>query len=253
MTMYEKMTEVIRMLLTAEALDAELFAEIMTAEDQGFTLRKTLGAVECKTDADGNPLWDGAQEARREVEQNAAAVRLLGERHPELKITYPQTVISEKTVRTDETEAHFTATRTDAVIEVPDTFVMLHSGSSFRQLLVSEWSEQLNNLVEQITKRLRRHEMRTAKMFGKNPDAASARFQITEDLAASEIWTIPLAHCGFYPLQWDAEICGMALLLAKRLKETLADDCGSMLETSVRRDPKQKCCSVVIYYSIKQD
>ena len=100
---------------------------------------------------------------------------------------------------------------------------------------------------------LRRHEMRTAKMFGKNPDAASARFQITEDLAASEIWTIPLAHCGFYPLQWDAEICGMALLLAKRLKETLADDCGSMLETSVRRDPKQKCCSVVIYYSIKQD
>ena len=241
------------MQLTADALERELFSEILTAEDQGFTLTKQLGTVESETDTEGNLLFQPASEARIQIEANAAAVRLLGERYPALTIKYPQTVISEKTVRKDDTEQHFAETRTDAVIDVPEHFVQVHSGAAFRQLMEAEWTEQLTELTNQIAKRLRRHEMRTARMFGSNPDFASAVFRVTEDTAASDIWTVVLSNCGFYPLQWDGEICGMAMLLAQRLKEALAEDCGSLLKISLRREPAQKSCIVALNYSIKQD
>ena len=241
------------MQLTTEMLAAELFSEAISAKDSGFTLTKVLGTAESGKDENGELLPMPHSDARTQIEMNAAAVRMLGERYPDLKIKYPQTVVSEKTVMTGGQKQYFTETRTDAVIQAPDSFVQVHTGAAFRQLLTEEWNEQLSKLTEQIVKRLRRHELRTARMFGGNPDAAAVNFRVTEDTAESDIWTVQLSHCGFYPLQWDGEICGMALLLAEKLKEALADDCGTLPETAVRRDPKQKCCTVVVYYSIKQD
>lgn len=241
------------MQLTTEMLAAELFSEAISAKDSGFLLTKALGTVERGSDGNGEPLPMPHSDAQTQIEMNAAAVRMLGERYPDLKIKYPQTVISEKTVMQGEQKQYFTETRTDAVIQVPDSFVQVHTGAAFRQLLAEEWQAQLAKLTEQIVKRLRRHELRTARMFGENPDAAAASFRVTEDTAESEIWTVQLSHCGFYPLQWDGEICGMALLLAEQMKAALAEDCGTLLETAVRRDPKRKCCTVVVYYSIKQD
>ena len=239
--------------LTAQSLAAELLADLMTAEDQGFTIQKPLGSVEYSANEDGTPGKEQNPQARVDIETNAAAVRMLAERWPELKITYPQTVVSEKTVWTNGEPQHFTELRTDAVICVPELFVQVHSGASFRSLVQEEWRSQLTDLAEHITKRLRRHELRTARMFGPETDAGAAVFRVKEDTVESDIWRISLSQCGFYPLQWDGEICGMALLLAERLKETLAGDCGTMLETAVRRREEEKCCTVTVYYSFKQD
>ena len=239
--------------LTTESLIEELFSETITAEDQGFTMTKTLGAVTERTDADGNLQPDTNRNARTVIEMNAAAVRLLAARFPELKVTYPRTVVSETTVLAGGKEYHCTETRTDAVICVPESFVQVHTGAAFRQLVAAEWASQFTELTEQIVKRLRKHEMRTARLFGKNPESAAAVFRVTEDTVESEIWTVLLMHCGFYPLQWDGERCGMAMLLAERLREALKADCGSLLETAVRRNTREKCFTVTVYYSIKQD
>lgn len=241
------------MKLTAEMLQTELFAETIAAGDQGFTLKKELGILEYETDADGNLLPERNLTVRGEIEQNAAEVRKLTELYPDLKASFPQTVVTEKIVKTGDVEQHFTATRTDAVITVPESFVQVHTGTAFRQLVQNEWTSQFTDLTGQIAKRLRKHEIRTARLFGENPDAAAAVIRVTDETVESEIWTLLLSHCGFYPLQWDGEVCGMAILLAERLKEALAADCGTLLETSVRRYAKEKYCTVTVYYSIKQD
>lgn len=239
--------------LTTESLASELFSEAIAAADQSFTMRKELGTVTDRRDAEGNPGPDTSRTARTQIEMNAAAVRMLAERFPELKVTYPQTKVSEKTVRTGDTEYTCTESRTDALISVPESFVQVHTGAAFRQLVAAEWTAQFTELTEQIVRRLRKHEIRTARMFGSNPESDAAVFRVTEETVESEIWTVLLTHCGFYPLQWDGEICGMAILLADRLKEALREDCGTLLETAVRRNAKEKCCTVTVYYSIKQD
>ena len=240
------------MLLTTDALAAELLNETLFAGDSGFTMTKELGILQIAQTGQEAPL-PVDRNAQTQIEINASAVRMLGERFPMLHITYPQTVLSEKTDLTGTAPRSITETRTDAVITVPEEFVQLHCGTAFRQLLLSEWTAQLDDLTAQLTKRLRRHELRTAEMFAGDALSASASFRVTEDVIESEIWTLPLSRCGFLPLQWDGEICGMALLLADRLKMLLAADCGSMLETAVRRDAAKKCCTVTLYYSLRQD
>lgn len=235
--------------ISADALAAELLAESLNSE-QGFTITKTLGTVKTRRAADGT-MWVLSDAEAADVSR--AAVKMVQERFPELDIRFRGVTVSEAAVRTDDEEFTDIATRTEAVIAVPDSFVQHHNGTHFRQILQDEWLPQLSDLTEHITARLRRHEIRTARMFGRNPLAAAASFRITEDTAESDIWTIPLARCGFYPLQWDSEICGMALLLAERIKEALTEDCGSMLETAVRRNHKNRHCTVYLYYSIKQD
>lgn len=243
------------MQLTTELLTDMLFAETIRAQDQEFTMVKPLGTVSYKTDQDGNPIaaMPESDWLALAVAQHAAAVRKLKENFPALQIRYPQTVISEKETSVGKETQHFVTIRIDAVITAPESFVQEHTGTAFRQLLESEWTKQIGDLTEQIANRLRRHEFKTERMFGKDSNAAAVSFRITEDSAESDIWTILLKHCGFYPLQWDGEICGMALMLAERLKTALEADCGTLLETAVRRDAKQKCCVVTVYYSIKQD
>lgn len=235
--------------ISADALAAELLAESLNSE-HGFTITKTLGTVKTRRAADGT-MWVLSDSKAADVSR--AAVRLLQERFPELDIRFRGVTVSEADVRTDDGEYTDIETSTEAVIEVPDSIVLHHNGTHFRQILQDEWLPQLSDLTERITARLRRHEIRTARMFGKNPLAAAASFRVTEDTAESDIWAIPLSRCGFYPLQWDSEICGMSLLLAERIKEALTEDCGDMLETAVRRNHKKKHCTVFLYYSIKQE
>ncbi len=243
------------MQLTADSLTGELFARALRAEDQSFCLTKTLGTVNDTETADENGEAHHAfsSSERLSVEMNASAVRILKEHFPELQIRYPQTVESEKTVQNGEQTQIIRQIRTDAVIQVPEEFVQIHTGASFRQLMKAEWTKQLDSLTEQIVSRLRRYEIKTERMFGGGAETAALSFRVTEETAESDIWTVMLKQCGFYPLQWDGEICGMAMLLAERLKTALTGDCTAPPETSVRRDQKQKICRVTVYYSIKQD
>ncbi len=241
------------MQLTAQFLTGEIFSEAVKAKDHGFTLTKSLGTVEHKTDDDGNLIAAGDSSARLSIEMNAAAVRMLKEQLPELEIRYPQTVVSQKTTTTDDVSEHTTEIRTDAVIQVSDEFVLTHTGAAFRQCLEAEWSEQFQQLKEQMISNLRRYEMRTARMFSADLCALTMRFRVSEEMVESDIWTILLANCGLYPLQWDGEVCGMAMLLAEYLKTALADDCDTPPRTSLRRDLQEQCYDVVVNYSIKQD
>lgn len=239
--------------ISADLLMKELLAEAMLSGGNAFTIEKTLGTVESRRDENGNLLPDTDTAARTDVEINAAAVRLLAERVPSLKISYPGKVLAEQTVCTGDVTVYSTLTRTDALIEVPEDFVQVHCGISFQKLMQEGWSEQLGDLTAQIAERLKKHEMRTNRLFGKE-DAASAAvsFRITSETAESDIWCIPLHKCGLYPLQWDGEVCGMALLLIERLKEAL-NGITDVLEIAAKRDEKQKLCTVTVYYSIKQD
>ncbi len=220
--------------LSTEGLAAELFSEAMRSDGKGFTLTKELGTLQ----SPGNTA---------ELEMNAAAVRGLADRYPDLHITYPQTVLSDE--EPDDPDA-FRPSRTDAVITVPDAFVEVHCGTAFQQIVQEKFQEPLKELTAQIAKRLQRHEMRTARLFDKEP---AASFRITAETAESEIWTVMLEHCGFYPLQWDGEVCGMALLLKQTLSGAFADNSEEITEITAVRDPKQKCCTLTVQYSMKQD
>lgn len=220
--------------LSTEELAAELFSEAMRTGGKGFTLTKELGTLQ----SPGNTA---------ELEMNAAAVRGLADRFPDLNITYPQTMLSDE--NPDDPDA-FRPSRTDAVITVPEAFTAVHCGTAFQQVVHEIFQEPLRELTAQIAGRLHRHEMKTARLFGKEP---SASFRITAETAESDIWTVMLEHCGFYPLQWDGEVCGMALLLKQSLPEAFADAGEEITEITAVRDPKQKCCTLTVQYSIKQD
>lgn len=240
--------------LTTDQLMKELLAETLDTNGAGFTLKKMLGTVELRRNGNGEPLPETDASARTNVEMNAAAVRLLSERIPSLKITYPRTVLSETAVVGQNDITYYTMMRTDAIIEVPEDFAQIHCGSAFQKLMNEEWSAQLADLTGQIAARLKKHELRTNRLFGKeDAKAAEVKFCVTAENIETDIWCIPLRRCGLYPLQWDGEICGMALLLKERLKEPLAEICGEVLEIAAARDNDQKLCTVTVYYSIKQD
>ena len=220
--------------LSTDGLAAELFSEAMRTNGKGFTLTKELGTLHAPGDT-------------TELEMNAAAVRGLADRFPDLNITYPRTVLPGE--EPDDPDA-FCPSRTDAVIIVPDAFVEVHCGTAFQQIVLEKYQEPLRELTAQIAKRLQRHEMKTTRLFGKEP---SASFRITAETAESGIWTVMLEHCGFYPLQWDGEVCGMALLLKQTISEAFADCSEEITEITAVRDPKQKCCTLTVQYSMKQD
>ena len=208
---------------TTDQLAEELFTELIRQNGKGFTLTKQLGRVQGQANAEA-------------LIANAAAV-------PDLKITYPRTVLSEAE----------DISRTDAVICAPDSFAELHCGIAFQKLMQEKYQQQFEELTAQIVGRLRRHEFKTHRLFGVNPLAGTASFRITDETAESDIWTVLLENCGLYPLQWDSEVCGAALLLRDTLPAALAEDGREILEISVQRMPAEKSCTLTVYYSMKQD
>lgn len=239
--------------LNAQALIAELLSQTLSAEADGFTLTKPLGVTTVSVREDGEPM-PGSLHAAPEIEQNAAAVRIFAKKYPELKITYPQTVISEsEESKPDEEPYTVRRIRTDARIEVPSEFVRQHNGSDYQELVQKDSAAQLENLTAQICKKIRRHELRTAELFSDTADDLTVTLRITEDAVSSDIWMIPLSRYGFFPLLWDTEICGMAVLLSKRLTEVIPAERGTQERIGVSRDDASQSCSVTIHYSLKQD
>ncbi|MCQ2407086.1 MAG: hypothetical protein MJ065_00975 [Oscillospiraceae bacterium] len=239
--------------LNAQALIAELLSRSLRADAEGFTMTKPLGVTTVSIRADGEPL-PGSLHAAPEIEQNAAAVRIVAQEYPELKITYPQTVISECEDSQSGQDPHTVRRiRTDAHIEVPSEFVRQHNGSDYQELIQKDAAAQLESLCTQICKKIRRHELRTAELFSAAADNLTASFRITEETVSSDIWMIPLSRYGFYPLLWDTEICGMAVLLSRRLTEIIPAARGTQERIAVTRDDAFQSCSVTIHYSLKQD
>lgn len=107
-----------------------------------------------------------------------------------------------------------------AVLTLSKDFVSLHSGADFMALLRAEWSEQTNALAEAAAKHLRRHELRTARMFAERA-GVPITLRLESGRLESDIWSLPLSRFGLMPLMWDSEVCGMARLLAERLRDLL--------------------------------
>ena len=238
--------------LSTNALYEELFTLAKQSDGGDFTFTKEIGIAVTYRNQNDTPL--PVKQLSPDLEINAAAVRGLGERFPSLNISFPATVLSEE--KTDEHDGMYnimTKTRTDAVIQVPAAFSEAHFGIAFQNMLRSDWQQQLTELTAQIAKRLQKHEMKTARLFGKNPDSAAVTFRVTAETAESDIWAILLERCGFYPLQWEGEICGMAKLLSELLPEQLAPDCKEILAVKTTCLPEQQAYSVTVYYSMKQD
>ncbi len=236
--------------LTTEMLEEELRNRALQQSGAGFTVTKELGKVTVREGEDGSRTVIAGKAASEEIAQAADTIRALGKQIPELKITYPQTVLSEEQERRGDTSYTAITSRTDAVIEVPESLSAQYSGAEFRHLMTSEWSEQTEKLAAAIAANLRKHEFRTERMFGTDDNEAAAVFRVTAETAESDIWLLPIDRCGLYPLAWDQEICGLSVLLAQRLKESLADACGELRSITVKRDPGQQCCLVTVQYVI---
>ena len=225
-------------------LAEELLAAALTADGKGFTVTKTLGVYTTYARLTDNDTWEQtACTPRTEIEAATVPVRALKDRFPDIQITYPQTVISE-TQPIGDGSRRTTVRRAEAVITVPDSFVQIHSGAALQQILHEKWQPQLDELTAQIANRLKKHELRTAEMFGVRLPRPAAVWYVTADTAESEIWTIPFVRCGLYPLQWDGEICGMALVLAETLRNVFPAEKNRI---QVKRDPAEKRCIVTLF------
>lgn len=202
---------------------ADLFHRCITADGEAFTIERKLGEYrQCFVkEEDG---WRCQQcsdltAIRAATEQ----VRLFAGMYPELTVTYPNRILSDPRTESDCTTA-WVLSAAMAVISVPAEFAAEHGGMRFLSLLKEEWKEQLGTLSLAVEKLLLRHEIRTAQLFGKDgvPDRVTVR--IAADRIETAIWTLPLAKAGFYPLQWDGELCGMAKALGETLGEALSCD-----------------------------
>ena len=238
----------------ANALEQEILKKTVTAGSEGFTLTKELGTVRVhlkKTEDGGTepvPMTASEMAVVQDITQNAAAVRLLGEKLPELRITYPQTVLSER--ETDDGRI-VSVRRTDAVIEVPEEYVLKHSGQSFYQLLCDECSTQMTELIGVISERLHKYEFRTERMFDL-PKSKVLTLRVTGETVESEIWSVILDRIGFLQMQWDSEIIGMTRLLAERLREVLTLDYDGKLTISVQRNDAQQCGEIRIVIPVQE-
>lgn len=231
--------------MTADLLYAELMRGCL--DGKAFTFRKELGQYRTQTVETETGKAEAPLDPLDSIHAGAAEVKKMLERCPELKATYPQKILSEHTIKGGENR-HITTRQTDAVIDVPDDFAVLHGGLSFCALLEDEWKEQTETLVKQIVKRLRRYEMRTAAMFGDEFDKTQINLKISGEEIATDIWRLPLERCGLYPLQWDSEICGIAQLLKKQLYESVKEDCNdTQIFTILRNETEHRCVLRMTY------
>lgn len=232
-------------MLTADMLYAELMRGCL--DGKAFTFVRELGQCRTQTVETEDGTAETPLDSFQPIQDAVAAVKKMLERCPELKATYPQKTVSES-YPDGENGPRITLRQTDAVIEVPEEFAAQHSGKSFVGLLEKDWAEQTDTLVQQIAKRLRRYEIRTAAMFSSAYDRTQITLTVAEEEIRSEIWTYPLEKCGLYPLQWDSEICGMAQFLRDRLDDVLKEDFDhSQVFTILRNETEHYCTLRIIY------
>lgn len=230
-------------MLTVDTLAEELLTDTLTAGGAGFTCTKILGTYTVYARLTDGEWVQTACTSLHDIQAATAQIRSLKERFPDLQIAYPQTVLSETESVTDGNQ-RTTVRKAEAVIDVPESFVQIHSGIALQQILHEKWQPQLDDLTARLEKRLKKHELRSAEMFDIRLPEPAAVFYVTADSAESLIWTIPYTGCGLYPLQWDGEICGMAITLAEALRGVFP---AEQIRIQVKRDTPKKRCAVMLY------
>ena len=233
-------------MLTPEILLAELMTGVMSANGEGFTVTKELGTYQTRSERTEAGWRTVPDSSLQYINSATEAVREVGEQYPELEIRFPQRVLDEQQP-VGQDDIRTSTMLANAEITVPAEFVQKHSGTAFRTLLADEWQSQTTELCSLIAKRLMKHEFRTARMFGTG-STVTAVLRITADTAETDIWVLPLESCGFFPLQWDGEICGLALHLSEKLRETLLSECGETLRIRAMRSEQKQLCLLTVSF-----
>ena len=229
--------------------EKELLSKCMSAADTGFQLSRVLGTYQTYAVLTGAGWKQTGTSPLDSIRSETEHIRALGRKYPQLRIRYPQKQLSAQQAVGD--CMHRTnVMQAEAVIDVPEEFVRQHSGFDFRALLSDVWKNQTDELVKQVTARLHKYELRTARMIGRDTRIQAA---VSADCVHTAIWQLPLAKCGLYPLQWDGEICGMASLLTEHLRETLTTGCGDTVAVSMHRDDGEQLCFITIDYHASQE
>lgn len=227
------------------ALSTELFTRCITADSEALTIEKHLGLYRQRfvRTEDG---WEcNLRTDTTLIIHLTDQIRQFAALYPELKVTYPHKILSDERATTEKNEA-WVESAALAVLEVPEAFVKKYSGSDFLALLKQDWSAQLSALADAVKERLLRHEIRTRQMFGGKAPCHHVQCEIAADAVCSAIWYLPLSAYGLYPLQGNAELCGMARALAEKLGELLS--CKASVYC---RYDQTKCLHYAVHLSIE--
>lgn len=200
------------------ALSTELFTRCIAADNKALVIEKHLGRYRQRfvRTEDG---WECAfRTDTTQIIRMTDQIRQFAALYPELKVSYPHKILNDARETVENHEA-WVDSEALAVLEVPEAFVNQYSGSDFLVLLKQDWSVQVSALADAVAARLRRYEIRTRQMFGRRESSLHVQCEVTADAICSDIWHLPLSAHGLYPLQGNAELCGMARALAETLSE----------------------------------
>lgn len=235
-------------MLTAETVRSDLMDRLLHADGGALRYAVSLGRYE-SYERLGSAGWEQAGcSVPPEIAEGAACFRALAKQYPELTVTYPSRVIS--TVVRQDGMARIRLRQNFAEVSVPADFSRVHGGEAFCGFLHENWSEQCAELTDLLAKRLRRHELRTQRMFGET-HMQSVSFTLDCEFVQSEIWNIGLERCGLYPLQWENEVFGMARLLRDDLAAALRADCGDNL--CIRIACEEHACRLTLEYGKQEE
>lgn len=222
--------------MDTQKLTAELMHRMLSAEGD-LTVTRQLGTYRLRFE-NGQPVLR-TQDVFLEPE--TAAVREWAAGFPELTVTYPQRKTAEL-YPAEDGDVRIEEYTLTAEIFVPGEYTEKHSGIGFRNMLETKWEKQTGELAEAVCKRLKKHEFRTLRMFGKGAFARSLTVYVTSEAVRTDIWMLPFARFGLYPLLWDIEICGMALLLREKLRAAFSEALETNTELRVTRAEPEQCC-----------
>ncbi len=234
-------------MLTADVLCAELTDRCLGG--RAFTMVKELGRYRTQAVLTESGWQETVldRNAHVQISYAAAEVRKVAEKFPELTVTYPQQILSQQQPVGNDS-LRFLLRRTNAVISVSEAFARLRGGWDFKDMLLDTWQTQTDALILAVCKYLCKFEIKTARMFSEPNVATTVQLRVCSEEISTGIWAVPLSACDLYPLQWDSEICGMALLLADALRLRLQEECGDALRIFVRRDESAQICTLILNY-----
>ena len=222
--------------MDTQKLTAELMHRMLSAEGD-LTITRQLGTYRLRFE--NGQLVLRTQDAFLEPE--TAAVREWAAGFPELTVTYPQRKTAEL-YPVDSSDVRIEEYTLSAQIFVPGEYTEKHSGIGFRKMLETKWEKQTGALTEAVCKRLKKHEFRTLRMFGAGACARNLALYVTAEAVRTDIWMLPFSRFGLYPLIWDMEICGMALLLREKLRAAFSEALGTNTDLRISRAESEQCC-----------
>ena len=228
-------------MLTKEMLTRALVNRMMLSGGKAFTLEQELGRYQKQLVGCGDTWRQTGCTSLHQIQAGTALAKQVAEDYPGMELRFPQKLISamqpvgNESVRTELCAA-------TVQFSVPEKMIRQHTGADFRALLEDKWQTQTAELTQAAAKLLRKYELRTLRLFGRVPDGRPLQIRVTSEHAATEIWTLPLARCGFYPLLWDSEVSGLSLLLADTLTALLRPEIGEKFRICVTREEQAQCC-----------